>query len=223
MRILSALNRFLVGCIFLGIGGFWGCQFETKIPEKAKKIIPEGYQKTLRAIRYNHPPQLNPEIYFKGNLAFSATWQDKNGYNLALLTRTGNFVSASAQEALEVGEALEVVNGMDAEIYAYHYIKRGKVWHKIYGDSWVEWQCPYHLLVDFARAPVVSDVDKDGFAELQLQIFQNCGRSQRKMQLLIENDQVFSLFSGEGQKSADGLFRKNQTFKKYSLNQWEKF
>jgi hypothetical protein len=208
-------------CVFIAFLVLMACQKAPSAPEKVAK--PKGFKATVSSVQENPVLPFSADGYFKGEVQSSVSWQDKNGYNIALLSQTGAYQSLSAKEAIETGGAKEVVNGFDAELYAYHYVKQNNTWQKKYGETWVEWQCPYGLNLQFQNPILLSDVNKNGFAELLIQLKDKCGKIDRKVQVITENAHIFSLATGEGMKTVTGDFRKNKPIQHYSLSQWERF
>ena len=64
------------------------------------------------------------EITLKGTIAEGAKWNDANGENMLILTTVAEFSSKKKK-----GEELEE---RDAELYAYHFVKKGDT----YAELW---------------------------------------------------------------------------------------
>lgn len=202
----------------------WGCQQNTS-PEKelSKEKQKAQANERVHGIVFFTSISMEADLYYKGNPAYIVQWEDKNGVNLAILSQTGTFPSLSAQEALNEGEAKEVVNGSDAELYAYHYVKRGTNWEKWFNETWVEWQCPRPLKTGFAEAPQITDLDRDGLGEWSFKLFEQCGSKNHKILLIEEDKAVYKLATGDGMKTVEGRFRNFDDLKTFSLKQWESF
>jgi hypothetical protein len=92
----------------------------------------------------------------KGKVVDGARWKDQGGENLLLITETGPFPSPKPVNEGEV----------DAEIYAYQFVRRGAAWKPLWRIQDFERNCDLDLMVSYRRGSLtLTDLDRDGIAE----------------------------------------------------------
>lgn len=128
-------------------------------------------------------------ITFPGQLQDAFRWTDKSGDNIFFVTVVPPYPDNDKGQTEEEGKT--------ADIYAFHYIKKGDD----YALSWKmheqELSCPFDITAEFIPGSVtVTDLDKDGIAETKIQYALACRSdvSPASMKLVLqENKEVYSL------------------------------
>ncbi len=95
---------------------------------------------------------------FTGSCKKAVQWTDKLGDNILIISETGVKPSANPD------------NGSDAELFAYRYIKLGTKMEQAWKLYDYEKECQVDLEARFfADCPHITDLDKNGIAEVWLQ------------------------------------------------------
>ncbi|MDJ1497770.1 hypothetical protein QNI19_32820 [Cytophagaceae bacterium DM2B3-1] len=172
------------------------------------------------------------KIKYKGNFIQALSWEDKNGENLIILTET------------EMKEGKEEKDGRSKELYAFHYIdKSTNTFQQLRQIYDFEKDCPFDVMVDHVAGSLsVTDLDKDGFAEitflytvgcrsdvspdvLKLMMLENGEKyAIRGRTVLYENGSPMKDYAETPAKVVDASFNKApKAFLDYANKQWEQF
>ncbi|MGQ3086902.1 M949_RS01915 family surface polysaccharide biosynthesis protein, partial [Flavobacterium sp.] len=151
--------------------------------------------------------QLPPGIEYEGKLKSGYRWSDSKGDNIAFICETGEYRNPKLQHDGD--------DGIDAELFAYHFIMKD-------GKPSLSWKlydlvsdCPLDLTASFDDFRI-SDIDKNGIAEVWM-VYKTACRgdvSPAEMKLIMyENGKKYAMRGTEkilqgvdenGNKSYDG-------------------
>jgi len=173
-------------------------------------------------------------ITYEGKLKSATRWTDTNGDNIAFVTETGEYRNPKFQHDSD--------NGIDAELFAYHFImKDGKpsLYWKLYD---LVSDCPLDLTASFDDFRI-SDIDKNGVAEVWMLYKIACRGdvSAAEMKLIMyENgkkhamrgtEKIFQGINENGTKSYDGgeykfdtaFMKASEEVRMYAKKLWNNF
>lgn len=154
--------------------------------------------------RMDHPPAITPTvavtpvkisaadipsiIKFRGKPEEAWKWTDKLGENILVTTRVAPFEDRD----LEFNEEAQT-----AEIHAYHFVKMTNDYVQVWTMNDQEKSCAYDITCGFIPgALTITDLDKDGIAEIKLQYAMACRSdvSPATMKLILyENEDKYAL------------------------------
>lgn len=101
---------------------------------------------------------LPKEIAYNGKFHLAVQWEDSLGSNIVVLSATGVF---------EKNTKTENYRGLDAQIFAYHYVKTDNHFRKMWRIYDFISDCPVDLGAEFIpNSFQVTDLDNDGIAEI---------------------------------------------------------
>lgn len=128
-------------------------------------------------------------IVFQGIIRDAFRWTDSLGDNIFFVTEVAPYPDNDKGEAMEEGRT--------ADLYAFHYIKKGEDYALAWKMHEQELSCPFDITAQFIPGSVtVTDLDKDGIAETKFQYALACRSdvSPAEMKLVMhENREVYTL------------------------------
>jgi hypothetical protein len=166
-------------------------------------------------------------IQYNGKIVRAVRWTDSTGTNIVILTATGEIRSKNSADE----------DYSDGALYAYHFIVSGdslrQTW-KVY--DYVK-ECPVDMFLYFVeKSFIVTDLDKDGRAEVWIMYKSSCQGDVSPIPMKIvmyEDDKKFALrgttrvqvsekeYSG-GSFTFDEAFTKGPaTFRQYADKLWK--
>jgi hypothetical protein len=165
---------------------------------------------------------------YQGHIVHAVRWKDRQGEHVVITTETGVMKTKSIDENTY----------KDAELYAYHYLVKGKK-HKL---SWKVndfiTECPVDPVVNFVKKSLaVTDLNRDGIGEVWLMYKIAChtdsGPGDMKL-VMYESGNKYSMrgknkveistgrFMG-GEYTLDPSFQtENSVFKSHAIELWNK-
>lgn len=172
-------------------------------------------------------------ITYKGKVISSLKWTDKAGENILVLTNVEAFKSNK-----QIANDIDMVN-YDAELYAYHYVKKGTSYELLWKITDFARECPFDILVQFLDNSVeVTDLDNNGIAETWL-IYRVACRSDvspaTQKLIMHEGEMKYAIrgttkiaMQGDpsygGEMTLDGNFKGGKKeFRDYATKIWKKF
>ncbi len=177
-----------------------------------------------------------PTKQMQGRPVDGIHWNDSLGENLLVVTQTGAMPSKKRGSDDD---------SRDAELYAYHFIKKGTSWNILWKIQDFEKNCSFDLHVGLLpRSLSLTDLDSDGTAETSFLYKLTCRSdvSPSKLKLIMhEGDKKFAIrgntklppemFGGESHTATqdnemklDPLFAAAPSeFKTYAIKRWEEF
>lgn len=157
------------------------------------------------------------------------TWKDKEGEHIVGTSETGSYVSQKFKHESE---------GQDAELFAYHYLKTPEGMKQTWRIYDYVSNCPLDIEASFVTPPLVTDLDKNGLAEIWVMYKTACHGDVSPVSLkiiLYEGMKKFAMRGqskvqlGEGKTeggnfSFDKAFNEGpEQFRSYAKNLWEKY
>lgn len=144
--------------------------------------------------------KLTKGIHVQGEIENAVRFKDNSGDNIVITTETGHYPSKAEKE--------EDFN--DAELFAYHFLAHGdtikQTW-KVY--DFVK-GCPFDIETEFVKNTFeVTDLDKDGIAEVWLMYKTSCRSdvSSSDMKIIVyEGPQKFAMRGRNKVKISDTKF-----------------
>lgn len=131
---------------------------------------------------------------YEGVVKNILTWEDRFGKHFVLTSETGIHQNKKFKHESD---------GSDAELFAYHYISKAEgpkqIW-KIY--DYVK-DCPVDIAASFPGPPVVTDIDKDGLAEIWIVYTTACHGDVSPVSLKIILYEDTKKFAMRGQSRVD--------------------
>lgn len=120
---------------------------------------------------------LPQSIKYKADFQSGQTWTDTQGKHFLVLSQTKLIVpkialdAASKFELLNVSGKLDTIRPVEAyyreqAMYAYHFILKGDSASLVWKNLAVVINCPNQLTLENLCAPIVTDLDADGIAEV---------------------------------------------------------
>lgn len=132
---------------------------------------------------------------YQGKLVNGAHWRDKNGEQWVILTETGEIVDKKG-EADTSGRMIDEPDTR-AEAYAYFWVKKEDTYVMYRKDQWIEKCGPLDVMAMFHKKGfTVTDVDKNGWAEITLTYFHYCRSDVSPADLtlrVIEQDKFYEM------------------------------
>ena len=128
-------------------------------------------------------------IKVKGKIQAAWKWTDKQGDNILITTHVEPYDDKRKNEYGEEGQT--------AELHAVLFLKKGDRYENIWMLNDEEKSCPFDITCAFIEnSTTITDLDKDGFAEVKLQYSLACRSdvSPATMKIMIyENGEKYSL------------------------------
>lgn len=104
-----------------------------------------------------------PSVKYDGNIVASASWYDKNGYNILIVTETKQ---RKTREAKMNGKYLETEEAHSKELYGYQYIVGENSSEQLWKIQDFVKDCDADLALDYIKNSLsVTDINKNGIAE----------------------------------------------------------
>jgi hypothetical protein len=170
---------------------------------------------------------LSKEITYPSKFVRAVKWTDNAGKNIVVMTRTKKAKSASRPEEGYYEQSLEV----------RHYIFDGKHWRQKWTVHDQVMECEYKMIVEYVKKTfAVTDLDKDGLAEVWLMYKTGCAidvRPGNMKVIMYEGDTRYSIkgrvrlmlnenkYDG-GEYTLDPDYAKApHAFKEYALDLWK--
>lgn len=181
---------------------------------------------SIKNIEYNLK-EIPYDIEYKGSITASASWIDKSGKNILLITET------------DLTSPRDETDTREKELYAYQYVinesQTNPVW-KVY--DYIK-DCPVDVTLEYIEKSLsVTDLDNDGIGEStfiyrlsckgdvssdDMKLIMHEGNSKYAIRGTMElelNNEIFEKGSMKVDKSFD---RAPEEFKDYAIVQWNKF
>jgi hypothetical protein len=177
--LLAALTVFLFGC---------GDATNKKDPNQAMDDTARMRNPPVKPVMDIEPQKLGaadvpPETKFKGKLQEAWKWTDEAGDNILVISSVAPYDDKGKNEYGEEGQT--------AEAYAIHYAKKMGNFRAVATEKITERSCPFDITCAFIPgSTTITDLDKDGIAEIKLQYLQACRSdvSPATMKLVIYED-----------------------------------
>lgn len=104
--------------------------------------------------------KLPKEMKFDGKIKNAVKWTDKLGENIVILTETGKYLNKKIKHETD---------GLDAELFAYHYIISNDSIKQTWRIYDYVFDCPVDIEASFIKNTFqVTDLNNDGIAEIWL-------------------------------------------------------
>lgn len=102
---------------------------------------------------------LPSDIKYSGNIVTGKRWNDKNGENILILTKTNIKKKKSKQPDLD--DYLQ-----ECELFGYHYVSSGGSYTLLWKINDFINDCPLDMTLDFIPGSLtITDINENGFAE----------------------------------------------------------
>ncbi len=173
--------------------------------------------------------KLSNEVTFEGNLKKAVQWRDKENIHVIITTETGNFENKSNEHPNE---------GLDAQLYAYHYVIRDSHAELVWKVTDYIKDCPVDIEARFLENTLqITDLDKDGVKEVWLMYVTVCHGDVSPLDMKIimyEGAQKYAMrgqnrikFSAKenigGEYKFDKAFNEaSPLFRSYAKKMWQK-
>jgi hypothetical protein len=165
---------------------------EPKDPNQAMDDTARMLNPPPQALLFNRVFLMSKEIpsviKVKGKFVEASKWTDSLGENYLVLSSEGPFDDKGSD-----GDE----DGQTIELYAAHYIQKGNDYPRIWNMKDAVKACPFDITAKFIPgSTTITDVDKDGVAELKVQWLNACRSdvSPAMMQLVMaENGKAYKL------------------------------
>jgi hypothetical protein len=168
------------------------------------------------------------EIQYKGNIVNAVRWKDDLGDHFVVTTETGTFHNEGSQKT----------DSNDAEINAYHYLFKDKVFNKIWEMNDFEKDCVMDVYAGYIKKTFqITDLNNNGVAEIWLMYKTICAGdvSPYNMKIILyEGNKKYAIRGRSKVKVADGeyiggeygldktFYRAPKPFKDFAKNLWDK-
>lgn len=133
---------------------------------------------------------------YEGKLVNGAHWRDKNGEQWLILTETGEIQEKKGKTDTS-GHMIEEPS-TSAEAHAYFWVKKHDSYVTYRKDQWIEKCGPFDVLAVFLKKGfTVTDVDKNGWAEITLTYKHYCKSDVSPSELtlrMIERDKLYEMY-----------------------------
>jgi hypothetical protein len=189
--------------------------------EAARNIAPDTNEINILKFDKNNLPSL---IEYKGKILDGASWTDKNGDNILIITQT-EVRTISADES-------------EQYLYAYHYVNHEDGYTLLWSiTDFVRSYCDVNC--DYLPGTLeITDIDKDGIAEslFLYKLDDRCDVSPIPIKLMMHSGGKKLVIRGsigvdvgggqrvEGEKHIDAAFKTSPpAFKDYASEKWDKF
>jgi hypothetical protein len=188
---------------------------------------PTGQQQRV-AVRDVAPTSLPRAMAHQGTPLVAKRWTDRLGENTLVLTQTGK----RRARACEFGE--DVCS--DAEVYAYHYVRKGATTSLLWRTTDFVRGCSFDLYAGYLPESVaITDLDGDGVAESSFMYLLACRSdvSPATLKLIMhEGAQKYAARGTSRPRGApeggemrldDAFSRASRSFASFAGEQWRRF
>jgi hypothetical protein len=174
--------------------------------------------------------ELDPKIKTEGEIKLVKSWDDNNGANFFVVSRSADYEKYDKETEQ---------NAQNADLFVYHYIlnEEGNYSLKRKITDFIK-ACPLDLKLDFQdESLTITDLDKDGYAEITFVYRMACrgdvsGSDQKLM--LLEDGEKYAIRGTCNTQLGDEFFKGSMTmgdeFKKapkslqeHAKKMWKKF
>jgi len=171
------------------------------------------------------------EIKYSGNIVTGKRWNDKNGENIIILTKTNIKKKKSKHPDFDDYE-------QECELYGYHYVSTGGTFTLLWKIQDFINECPLDLTLDFIpNSLTITDINENGIAESTFLYKMACRGDVSPCDLKLimhENDDKYAI-RGTMHIKADminegGSYKVDKSFDSapagflnYAKEQWKKF
>ncbi|MCI0472937.1 MAG: hypothetical protein L0Y76_05065 [Ignavibacteria bacterium] len=171
------------------------------------------------------------EIKYSGNIVTGKRWNDRNGENILILTKT----KVKEKKVRQYGAEENI---LECELYGYHYVSSGGSYSLLWKISDFINDCPLDLTLDFIpNSLTITDINGNGIAEstflykmacrgdvspcdLKLMMHENDNKYAVRGTMDIKADMINEKGSYKVDKSFDSA---PEGFLDYAKEQWKKF
>ncbi|MFA5010358.1 MAG: hypothetical protein WC644_00255 [Ignavibacteria bacterium] len=170
-------------------------------------------------------------IQYTGYIVTGKRWNDKNGENILLLTRTNVKEKKSRKSGYEEID-------LECELYGYHYVSTGGSYSLLWKTQDFVKECWFDLTLDFIPGSLsITDINENGIAESTFLYKMSCRSdvSPSELKLMMhENDVKYALrgemlIKMEGY-TAGGNYKVDKSFNSapdgfldYAKSQWKEY
>lgn len=130
----------------------------------------------------------------EGTFRNLASWKDGAGEHIAGTAETGIHVNPKFKHESD---------GQDAELFAYHYIKTSEGFKQLWKIYDYIKNCPVDIEASFLGPPVVTDLNKDGVAEIWIAYKTACHGDVSPVNLKIIMYEDIKKFAMRGRNKVD--------------------
>ena len=174
---------------------------------------------------------LPPGIKYDGNVVTGKRWNDKNGENILILTKTNLKEKKVRKSGYEETD-------LECELYGYHYVSSGDSYSLLWKIQDFVKECWFDLTLDFIPGSLsITDLNEDGIAESTFLYKMSCRSdvSPSELKLMMhENDVKYALrgemlikmegFTAGGNYKVDKSFDSAPDgFLDYAKSQWKEY
>lgn len=200
---------------------------ETNTTNEEKKTVSNTEVSMLQFDKSGLPS----DIKYSGNIVTGKRWNDKNGENILILTKT----KVKEKRVKEYGAEENV---LESELYGYHYVSTGGSFTLLWKINDFIKDCPLDLTLDFITGSLsITDLNENGIAESTFLYKMACRGdvSPSDLKLIMhENDSKYALrgnmhvkiegFSEGGNYKVDKSFDSAPNgFLDYAKSQWKEY
>ena len=174
---------------------------------------------------------LPPAIKYDGNVVTGKRWNDKNGENILILTKTNLKEKKVRKSGYEETD-------LECELYGYHYVSSGGSYSLLWKIQDFVKECWFDLTLDFIPGSLsITDLNENGIAESTFLYKMSCRSdvSPSELKLMMhENDVKYALrgemlikmegFTAGGNYKVDKSFDSAPDgFLDYAKSQWKEY
>ncbi len=174
---------------------------------------------------------LPADIKYTGNIVTGKRWNDKNGENILILSKTKVIEKKSRKSGYEENE-------LECELYGYHYVSSGGSYSLLWKVQDFIKECWFDLTLDFIPGSLsITDINNNGIAESTFLYKMSCRSdvSPSELKLIMhENDAKYALrgnmlikiegFNEGGDYKVDKSFDNAPAgFLDYAKSQWKEY
>ena len=174
---------------------------------------------------------LPPGIKYDGNVVTGKRWNDKNGENILILTKTNLKEKKVRKSGYEETD-------LECELYGYHYVSSGGSYSLLWKIQDFVKECWFDLTLDFIPGSLsITDLNENGIAESTFLYKMSCRSdvSPSELKLMMhENDVKYALrgemlikmegFTAGGNYKVDKSFDSAPDgFLDYAKSQWKEY
>lgn len=174
---------------------------------------------------------LPPGIKYDGNVVTGKRWNDKNGENILILTKTNLKEKKVRKSGYEETD-------LECELYGYHYVSSGDSYSLLWKIQDFVKECWFDLTLDFIPGSLsITDLNENGIAESTFLYKMSCRSdvSPSELKLMMhENDVKYALrgemlikmegFTAGGNYKVDKSFDSAPDgFLDYAKSQWKEY